>query len=64
MRRALIGLVAACVVVTSLTGCGGRETVEQLKKDAEFKTACEDAGGRLWQNDFFEYHCDLSTPTK
>jgi len=58
MSRAAIALV----LLLALTGCG--QSLDDVKREAEFAKTCKDSGGRVYYQDFAGIMCSFREPTE
>lgn len=57
MKRTIIA-AALAVGALLLTGCG--DSVDNIKRDAEFAKTCKDGGGHVWYDGFNEIRCSFT----
>jgi hypothetical protein len=55
-------LAIISALLLGLTGCG--QSVDDVKRDAEFTKTCKDGGGHVYYNDFSGIFCSFREATK
>lgn len=61
MKKILVAMTLCGALLLSGCGMTAPKDIEGIKALKEFKQACEEAGGSLYQDGAAVYRCDMST---